>query len=397
MNPFEAPPKPPKRYESVASVKPKNPFDDEAEEETVTFHTLHRSTDHHATRSPMCSERHQSTTHANRSEQRVLNGKRTFGGSIQPASAQSNGGRPDSLLSKAREQFKRVSAGVSNQRDSSNYSALSTHSGRSTPLLPHARDIESQQQDSTRSPLAPVSPVGPPLKDTSSEAQNSNKSTFSNQGIRQNRSKAAAPEPCDNSSDSDEEDGLQLTDVGLRNGSMNSRNSTSSTNSTNSTRSSERVSSTRSKDMTRASEQSRPAGNDSTPGKKKVKKQRKAKVRKTIFCVDPHDENAVVRHLISGRGIIQLYFSIIHSFDLSFSMFYVWCSVYGYPHTYGGRLSNFRYYVQYNHPLLSIYFTHPLHPFSRRQRFIVFLCALSFAVCFSFILMATPLVPVVRQ
>jgi hypothetical protein len=69
--------------------------------------------------------------------------------------------------------------------------------------------------------------------------------------------------------------------------------------------------------------------------------------------------------------------------------------VYGYPYTYGGRLSNFRYYIQYNHPVLSIYFVHPLHPFTRRQRFIVFLCSLSFAVCFAFILMATPLVPVV--
>jgi 3'-phosphoadenosine 5'-phosphosulfate (PAPS) 3'-phosphatase len=43
-----------------------------------------------------------------------------------------------------------------------------------------------------------------------------------------------------------------------------------------------------------------------------------------------------------------------------------------------------------------MYFVHPLHPFTRRQRFVVFLCTLSFAVCFAFILMDTPLVPVVR-
>ena len=72
-------------------------------------------------------------------------------------------------------------------------------------------------------------------------------------------------------------------------------------------------------------------------------------------------------------------------------------TVFGYPGSYGGRCSNFWYYVQYNHPILSIYFVHPLHPFSRRLRCIAFLCSLSFAVCFAFILLDTPLVPLVSE
>jgi hypothetical protein len=51
--------------------------------------------------------------------------------------------------------------------------------------------------------------------------------------------------------------------------------------------------------------------------------------------------------------------------------------------------------VLYNHPVLSIFFTHRLHPFSKKHRLIVFLCSLSFAVCFAFILLGTPLVPTV--
>jgi hypothetical protein len=73
------------------------------------------------------------------------------------------------------------------------------------------------------------------------------------------------------------------------------------------------------------------------------------------------------------------------------------CTVYGYPNSCGGRCSNMFFYVLYNHPILSIIFVHPAHPFTRQQRLIVFMCSVCFAVCFTFVVLGTPLLPLVRR
>ncbi|KAJ1427057.1 hypothetical protein B484DRAFT_397304 [Ochromonadaceae sp. CCMP2298] len=87
-------------------------------------------------------------------------------------------------------------------------------------------------------------------------------------------------------------------------------------------------------------------------------------------AVSASDENAVIRFLLSEK-------------------------VFGYPHTSGGVLSNYLRYCFNNHPALSVLLMHPLHPFRRRYRVVVLLCSLSFAVCMSFLLLKTSLLPVI--
>ena len=141
--------------------------------------------------------------------------------------------------------------------------------------------------------------------------------------------------------------------------------------------------------------------------KKEKKEKKKKKVRKPrkgpVVCVDEDNENQLIRFLISEKGKLSYVMcvllvgfcccpcaspSILNHFMFTFA-------VYGYPNTHGGRCSNYYYYILYNHPVLSIFCTHKLHPFTKKHRFIVFLCSMAFAVCFAFILLDTPLVPAV--
>lgn len=80
------------------------------------------------------------------------------------------------------------------------------------------------------------------------------------------------------------------------------------------------------------------------------------------------EENKIIRFLVSKR-------------------------VYKYPGCGDNWCSNYVAYVMNNHPLLSMFFTHPLHPFGRHQRIIVFLNGLFFAIFISFVVFETTYLP----
>jgi hypothetical protein len=67
--------------------------------------------------------------------------------------------------------------------------------------------------------------------------------------------------------------------------------------------------------------------------------------------------------------------------------------VYGYPGTNGSLFSNYRHYVYNNHPLLSIFFMNRLNPFGRRQRLLVFIDSLFFAIFVTFLITETTFIP----
>lgn len=67
--------------------------------------------------------------------------------------------------------------------------------------------------------------------------------------------------------------------------------------------------------------------------------------------------------------------------------------VFGYPGTDGGIFSNYRQYVKNNHPLLSICLASPLNPFGRKERILVFLNSLFFAIFVTFLVTETTFVP----
>ncbi len=90
--------------------------------------------------------------------------------------------------------------------------------------------------------------------------------------------------------------------------------------------------------------------------------------KKEVTSVDRYDDLTIIRFLTNER-------------------------VYGYPGTKGTFMSNFWQFVLNSHPLLSILFVHPLHPFTRMKRIIVFLCSFSFAIAVSFIFVSTDYVP----
>lgn len=85
-------------------------------------------------------------------------------------------------------------------------------------------------------------------------------------------------------------------------------------------------------------------------------------------CVDPTDENAVIRFLVSGR-------------------------VFGYPNTRGTLLSNYLQYIWNNHPFLSICCMNRLNPFRRGQRLVVFINGLFLAIFLSFLFFETTYIP----
>lgn len=80
------------------------------------------------------------------------------------------------------------------------------------------------------------------------------------------------------------------------------------------------------------------------------------------------EENKIIRFLVSKR-------------------------VYKYPGCSDSWCSNYWSYVANNHPFLSMIFVHYLHPFGRRQRLMVFLNGLFFAIFISFVIFETTLIP----
>ena len=72
------------------------------------------------------------------------------------------------------------------------------------------------------------------------------------------------------------------------------------------------------------------------------------------FAVDANDRQAVIRHLASGH-------------------------VYGYPNTNGGFFSNLLAFFYNEHPLLSLFLSHKLHPLTRNRRIVILCCTVIFA------------------
>lgn len=56
---------------------------------------------------------------------------------------------------------------------------------------------------------------------------------------------------------------------------------------------------------------------------------------------------------------------------------------YGFPGTNGTMSSNYVQFVYNFHPLISIFTAHPLHPFTRKERFVVFVCSVAFNMLWS--------------
>jgi hypothetical protein len=80
------------------------------------------------------------------------------------------------------------------------------------------------------------------------------------------------------------------------------------------------------------------------------------------------EENKIIRFLVSKR-------------------------VFKYPGCSDSWCSNYCSYIANNHPFLSMIFVHYLHPFGRRQRLMVFLNGLFFAIFMSFVIFETSLIP----
>ncbi len=78
--------------------------------------------------------------------------------------------------------------------------------------------------------------------------------------------------------------------------------------------------------------------------------------KQEITTVDVYDDLTIIRFLTNER-------------------------VYGYPGSKGTFTSNFYRFVLNSHPFLSIFCVHPLHPFTKMKRFIVFLCSFASIPC----------------
>ena len=61
----------------------------------------------------------------------------------------------------------------------------------------------------------------------------------------------------------------------------------------------------------------------------------------------------------------------------------VWDRVYGNPGTDGTFLSNYLFRLKNDHPVLGIFFCHPLHPFSRVERVLSLFVTSCFALMLS--------------
>jgi hypothetical protein len=76
-----------------------------------------------------------------------------------------------------------------------------------------------------------------------------------------------------------------------------------------------------------------------------------------IVAISESDDNRVIRFLYKNR-------------------------VYGFPKSYGTISSNYWHFVRNNHPFFSLFLSHKLHPFPKKNRLIVFFCV---SVFFKFI------------
>lgn len=56
---------------------------------------------------------------------------------------------------------------------------------------------------------------------------------------------------------------------------------------------------------------------------------------------------------------------------------------YGFPGTDGTIFSNYTQFIKQFHPLISVWTAHPLHPFSRKERAVVFVCTVAFNMLWS--------------
>jgi hypothetical protein len=94
----------------------------------------------------------------------------------------------------------------------------------------------------------------------------------------------------------------------------------------------------------------------------------KKEIENPSIRVYTEEENRIIRFLVSKR-------------------------VFRYPDSSEGWCSNYVNYIKNNHPFFSIFFVHPLHPFGRRERFLVFLNGIFFAIFISFVFFETYYVP----
>eukprot|EP01032_Pedospumella_encystans_P027542 gene27542-31129_t len=360
MNPFGKPPRPAKANSLVSNQQTSglNPFDDANQDDDITIefrpqtNELTHNSITNTRQVPLYSRVSENPVHNKHRpfhaqvqfEQPVLPPKpprRVFGGSMplsrdnSPSAVQL---RAESRVPPYDDSFRDNPPPQDSIRSPFRFMMPSRNSyqpaNRSSPG-PSPRQVSSDDEDSSSG--------------SSEEDENSSEGTDTTSGPSSRSSSTRSSAGLINNT------GIELTTLAKasktktdKNATKNAKNKQSSSNKTNDTSNSD----------------STTAGDTST----KTKKKKKRKARKATVCVDPENENKLIRFLISER-------------------------VYGYPRTYGGRCSNYYYYVLYNHPILSIFCTHKLHPFSKKHRFIVFLCSLSFAVCFAFILLDTPLVP----
>lgn len=100
----------------------------------------------------------------------------------------------------------------------------------------------------------------------------------------------------------------------------------------------------------------------------------------SIVAIDPEDENAVVRFLLSQRGETLTPTLPVEAYNLHHTLL---ITVYGYPGTKGTIMSNYIQFVLNRHPLLGLFCHHRQHPFKTKLRVVVFLLSLSFAFCLS--------------
>jgi hypothetical protein len=304
QNPFLPPPKPPKKG-TTAQSRPRNPFDDEDDngEVVVTFSDSSRgvsSTANHQNSVPPPA-----IVPQGRSVQRPsdTSSKRVFGGGI-PNVSTGTPQQPTSLLTKAREQLHRPSASSPNG-SSSIYSRVTTDT--TEPDLPSSarrQDVQAHNVRTTHSPIAARSAAttqstasnvsqSPPLRAPPAAKK---KGIFGQRGL-------AAPEV--SGYNLVEDRGLELTEAGLR---TEQTNNNTNGNLTGNKKMKQKGNSNGIQDSAlehmATDSEAGPSNDNNGKAQKasKKQKQRKPKVRKTIFCVDSKDENAVIRHLLSERG-----------------------------------------------------------------------------------------------
>jgi hypothetical protein len=298
QNPFIPPPKPPKKGTTVQS-RPSNPFDEDDDdgEVVVTFRDSSRGVNQNSVPPPAIVSPGRAMQPPSDTST-----KRIFGGGI-PKVSTGTPEQPTSLLTKAREQLHRPSAG-SPQGGRSFYSRITTDTTEPDPPS-SARRANGQAHDvgMTHSPIAVRSAAtaqstasnisqSPPLRPPPAARK---KGIFGQRG-------SAAPEA--SGYDRVDERGLELTEAGLRTEQTNNTNCIVMGNKKMKLKGNSNGIQDSALEHMAADPGAGPSNDNNGHAQKasKKQKQRKPKVRKTVFCVDSKDENAVIRHLLSERG-----------------------------------------------------------------------------------------------